>query len=123
METLTFNKKLTNTRQNKGPTIIFIKIPGSGGCDRYQGCINIAGHRLIKSLLNNYVGLNVFFSDEHSFIGFTPSSKGGVKRTFGATQLFKSLRLKVGHHYTITSKYSSGSGEEPLIVIDSNEHN
>ena len=108
-----FNKTLSSKQCGKNPTVIFRRLTGDR--DRYQGLINTSGVKLIESLNGAFIGLKIVFSDEHSFIGFKPLHEDkGVSKVFGATELFSSLPLVIGKHYTL--KLSDG-----IAVIDSAE--
>ena len=108
-----FNKTLSSKQCGKNPTVIFRKLTGDR--DRYQGSINTSGIKLIEDLKGTFAGLQIVFSDLHSFIGFKPMyQQKATTKCFGATELFSNLPLVVGKHYTL--KLSDG-----IAAIDSAE--
>jgi len=116
MKPLEFNKELISQRQGNGPSVVFRKLADTGNEPRYQGSINTNGAALMKKLSPSCLTMQIVFSDQHSFIGFKPlNDDNGVKWVFGATQLFKKLKLVVGKKYALKV-----NGD--IMVIDSNEY-
>lgn len=115
-----FNKEVTGKQSLITPAVIFRKIENTGDFDRYQGSFNKPGKRLINETVEKQGGLKILFSDEHSNIGFTRTTKEGTKLVFGATQLFNSLGLVVGKKYELTVTETSEHGA--LLTIDADQH-
>lgn len=116
--TMEFNKT-TGTIKGRKPNIVFRKLPDTGNEPRYQGNINKSAMVLIRKAFDSTEGLEVVFSDKHSFIGFKPTRSKKLKTWFGATELFRELKLIVGQRYELTEC----KGVKRLLVIDSNEFN
>lgn len=113
-----FNKT-TGTIKGRKPNIIFRKLPDTGNEPRYQGNINKSAMVLIRKVFDSTEGLEIVFSDKHSFIGFKPTRSKKLKTWFGATELFRELNLETGKRYELTEC----ADVKRLLTINSDEFN
>ncbi len=111
-----FNKT-TGTRKGNKPSITFRSLPDTGNELRYHGAINKNAFDLMRETFPKSSGLEVVFSDQHSIIGFKSVPDKELKKYFGATELFESLKLVTYKRYKLTECPDT----KGLLIIDSNE--
>lgn len=114
---MNFNKSVSKKGSQTAPTVVFRELKRLSSNRRFQGNISAGGMELICSVVGSIKGIEILYSDEHSFIGFRHCiDNRKYKNVFGATELFSSLSIEVGKHYEL--KVIDG-----VAVIDTNEFN